>query len=39
MIITYLFIILFTIFTSCKTQEEFDTQLVNNAVENGELVP
>ena len=37
MIINYLYIILFTIFTSCKTQEEFDTQLVNKAVENAEL--
>ena len=37
LIISYLYIILFTIFTSCKTQEEFDTQLVNKAVENAEL--
>ena len=37
MIVKYLYIILFTIFTSCKTQEEFDTQLVNKAVENAEL--
>ena len=37
LIISYLYIILFTIFTSCKTQEEFDTHLVNKAVENAEL--
>ena len=36
-LVQYLFVILFTIFTSCKTQEEFDTQLVNKAVENAEL--
>ena len=36
-IINYLYIILFTIFTSCNTQEEFDTQLVNKAIENAEL--
>ena len=35
--VKYLYIILFTIFTSCKTQEEFDIQLVNKAVENAEL--
>ena len=37
MSVKYLYIILFTIFTSCKTQEEFDIQLVNKAVENAEL--
>ena len=36
-LVQYLFVILFTIFTSCKTQEEFDTHLVNKAVENAEL--
>ena len=36
-IINYLYLILFTIFTSCNTQEEFDTQLVNKAIENAEL--
>ena len=35
-IINCLYIILFTIFTSCNTQEEFDTQLVNKH-ENAEL--
>ena len=37
LIISYLYIILFTIFTSCNTQEEFDIQLVNKAIENAEL--
>ena len=37
MSVKYLYIILFTIFTSCNTQEEFDIQLVNKAIENAEL--